>query len=350
MTKVIQWATGNTGVLALEAVVASPDLELVGVRVYDEHKRGRDAGDLLGQAPVGVVATSDTAEILAADADVVLYMGNVERNRDACFADVEALLASGKNVVATGSSFIDPRAFDAALGDRLAAACERGGATFLGVGLFPGFWGESVGALLSRLSFECGRLSVRETLSYAAYPSRELMFDLMGYGYAPDDPTPLLSDPANVGGGFIGTVTVLAKALGLTVESITPFRDVATTDRRLEVAAGIIEPGTVAAMRIGIRAACGPVELVVEHITRMAPDIAPDWPQEEGYELELDGVPSIRCHLLLGIHGEEHSHMGCWATAMHAVHAIPAVIAAPPGLLDLATFTRFVAPDGARTS
>ena len=39
------------------------------------------------------------------------------------------------------------------------------------------------------------------------------------------------------------------------------------------------------------------------------------------------------CHLLLGIRGEEHSHMGCWATAMHAVHAIPAVIAAPPDVV-----------------
>jgi hypothetical protein len=319
------------------------------VRVYDEHKRGRDAGELIGQAPVGVVATSDTAEILATEADVVLYMGNVERNREACFADVETLLASGKNVVATGSSFIDPRAFDATLGDRLAAACDRGNSTFLGVGLFPGFWGESVGALLTRLSFRCGTLSVRETLSYAAYPSRELMFDMMGYGYAPDDPTPVLSDPSNVGGGFIGTVTVLAKALGLDVRSVSPFRDTATTDRRLEVAAGIIEPGTVAAMRIGIRADCGPVRLVVEHITRMAPDIAPDWPIDEGYEIELDGVPSMRCHLLLGIHGEEHSQMGCWATAMHAVHAIPAVIAAPPGVLDLAAFGSFLAP-GSRTS
>jgi hypothetical protein len=346
--KVIQWATGNTGILALEAVVDAPDLELVGVRVYDDDKRGRDAGDLLGRPPVGVVATSDSDEILATDADAVLYMGSVERNRDSCFADVESLLASGKNVVATGSSFIDPRAFDPDLGDQLADACERGSSTFLGVGIFPGFWGESVAPLLSRLSFRCSRVAVRETLSYAHYPSRELMFDLMGYGYAPDDPTPALSDPSRVGGGFVGTITVLAKALGLTVRSTTPFRDTAITTKRLEVAAGVIEPGTVAAMRMGLRADCGPVELVVEHLTRMDDEIAPDWPRKEGYELEFDGEPSMRCHLELGIHGEEHSLMGCRATAMHAVHAIPAVVAAPPGLLDLGDFTAFAVDDRAR--
>ena len=32
------------------------------------------------------------------------------------------------------------------------------------------------------------------------------------------------------------------------------------TDERLEVASGVIEPGTVGAMRIGIKADCGPVE------------------------------------------------------------------------------------------
>jgi hypothetical protein len=346
-TKVIQWATGNTGIRALEAVIDHPKLELVGVRVYDDAKHGRDAGDLLGRSHVGVRATNDAEEILATSADVVLYMGSVESNRDTCFADVAALLASGKNVVATGSSFIDPRAFDAGLGAQLADACARGGASFLGVGLFPGFWGESVAPLLSRLSFRRGDLAVRETLSYAEYPSREMIFESMGYGYPPDDPTPMLSDPSHVRGGFIGTVTVLAKAIGLTVESATPFRDTAVTDERLEVAAGVIEPGTVGAMRLGIRANCGPVQLVVEHVTRMGPAVAPDWPQAEGYELEFEGEPSLRCHLELGIRGEPHALMGCRATAMHAVSAIPAVVGAPPGLFDLADFTGFTLPGGA---
>ena len=46
-TKVIQWATGNTGRRALEAIIKSPDLDLVGVRVYDDIKdraRRRRAG------------------------------------------------------------------------------------------------------------------------------------------------------------------------------------------------------------------------------------------------------------------------------------------------------------------
>jgi hypothetical protein len=334
--RIIQWATGNTGRRSLEAIIAAPDLELVGVRVYDDAKAGLDAGELVGGAPVGVTATTDPDEIVAADADLVVYMASVERNKETCFADVARLLVSGKDVVATGSSFIDPLAFDPELGAVLAESCRDGASSFLGLGLFPGFWGESVAPLLARLSFQHGRVSVRESLSYAGYPSHDLMFGMMGYGFRPDDPTPVLSDPARVGGGFIGSVHVIAKALGLEVRSRRSFRDVAVTDERLEVASGVIEPGTVGAMRIGIVADCGPVELLVEHVTFMGPDVAPDWPKEEGYEIEFDGEPTMRCRLVLGTQGEDHSAMGCRATAMHAVHSIPAVLAAPPGLLDLA--------------
>ncbi len=46
-TRVVQWATGTTGRLALRAVVDAPDLQLVGVRVYDSAKLGMDAGELV---------------------------------------------------------------------------------------------------------------------------------------------------------------------------------------------------------------------------------------------------------------------------------------------------------------
>jgi len=46
----VQWATGNTGQRALREVIRHPNLELVGVLVYDDAKDGVDAGDLCGEA------------------------------------------------------------------------------------------------------------------------------------------------------------------------------------------------------------------------------------------------------------------------------------------------------------
>ena len=39
--KVIQWATGTVGIHAVPAIVAHPDLELVGLWVHSDSKAGR---------------------------------------------------------------------------------------------------------------------------------------------------------------------------------------------------------------------------------------------------------------------------------------------------------------------
>ena len=64
-SKVIVWGTGNVGRPALRAVLSHTDLELVGVIVSNPDKVGRDAGELVGMAPVGLAATDDWATVLA---------------------------------------------------------------------------------------------------------------------------------------------------------------------------------------------------------------------------------------------------------------------------------------------
>ena len=71
--RVIQWATGNVGGHAVAAVHSHPDLELVGALVYGDDKAGRDVGEICGIGEIGVTATKDRDEIVALDADCVLY-------------------------------------------------------------------------------------------------------------------------------------------------------------------------------------------------------------------------------------------------------------------------------------
>jgi hypothetical protein len=342
MTRVIQWATGITGTMSLRHVINSPDLELVGVRVYDAAKVGVDAGALCGLPGTGVNATDDRDALIGADADVVLYMGKVEMDTPGCFADVGDLLASGKDVVATGSRFIHPRSLDASLADGIEKACRAGGSSFLGLGLFPGFVGESLAPVLSRLTQRTGRINVREVLNYSTYASHDLIFNAMGFGFPPDDTTPLLTNTDYAASAWIGSATVLAQTLGLEIRSVEGYREVATTPRALTVAAGEIPAGTVGAMRFGVVVDCGDTTLAVEHLTRMADDLAPDWPTEIGYEVTFEGEPNLRLHMVVGSDGEDHAEQGCLATAMHAINAIPTVLAAEPGLYDLATIGSFV--------
>jgi len=76
--RVIQWSTGNVGTFALRAVLGHPALDLAGVWVHDEKKAGRDAGELCGAPPVGVVATPDADALLASDADCVVYTATAD--------------------------------------------------------------------------------------------------------------------------------------------------------------------------------------------------------------------------------------------------------------------------------
>ena len=343
MTRVIQWATGVTGMMSLRHVIGRPDLDLVGVRVYDPAKAGVDAGILCGLSETGIVTTDDRAAVIDTDADVVLYMGKVETDTPGCFADVCDLLASGKNVVATGSRFIHPRSLHASLADGIEKACSAGNSSFLGLGLYPGFIGESIGPILSRLTQRTGRISVREVLNYSTYASHDLIFNAMGFGHAPDDTAPLLANTEYAASAWIGSATILAQALGLEIRAVKGFREVVTTPRVLTVAAGEIPAGTVGAMRFGVVVDCGDTTIEVEHLTRMADDLAPDWPTEIGYEVMFEGEPNMRIHFVIGSHGEDHAEQGCLATAMHAINAIPTVVAADPGLYDLSTITPFVA-------
>ena len=336
--RVAQWATGVTGKLSLRAVIDDPDLELVGLRVYDADKVGKDAGALVDRPATGIVATDRLDALVAAKPDLVLYMGNVERHGEACVDDVIVLLSSGIDVVSTGSSFIDTWAFNPAWAERLEQAGAKGESTFLGLGIYPGFYGEAIAPVLSRLSYKCDGIVVREALDYSGYDSPVMLFDVMGYGKPADYESPLGGDRPSP---FAGTATVLAKALGLEVTSIEAFREIALAPREIEVLAGKVPAGTVGAIKFGVRADCGDTTISVEHVTWLAPDVKPDWSQRQGYEIEFDGAPSMRLQLLLGIKGEDHTDMGCLATAMHAIHAIPVVRAASAGIKDLADLSAF---------
>jgi 4-hydroxy-tetrahydrodipicolinate reductase len=75
---------------------------------------------------------------------------------------------------------------------------------------------------------------------------------------------------------------------------------------------------------------------VLEHVTRLRADLAPDWPQPAGkgcYRVQVTGEPNYTLDLqLLGTDGD-HNTAGLKATAMRLVNAVEAVVAAPPGLL-----------------
>ena len=126
--RVVQWATGSVGVAAINAVLDHPGLELVGCWVHSKAKVGMDVGEIIGGDPLGVIATDSVDQILAMDADAVIYaplLPNAE--------EVMALLRSGKNVISPLGWFY-PSESEAA---PLEAAALDGNVTLHGAGIGP---------------------------------------------------------------------------------------------------------------------------------------------------------------------------------------------------------------------
>lgn len=331
--KVIQWATGSVGTQSLRAIVANPRYELVGAFSYHPAKERNDIGELCGIGPVGITATTRIEDVLAMDADCVAYnaLGDMVDPGKA-LDDICRLLESGKNVVSTAvSTHIHPGALSPDDRKKLDEACVRGGTTFHGTGVNPGFAFDAFPISVSAIANRIDTIEVLELVDMSEYTSKEVVSDMIGMGLAHDTLAPMdyLDDLKY--SPYFPCVQLLADAMDLRYEEFRIDRDKAVTPIAVELPWGRIDAGTVAAKRIRMEAICGGVTRVVyEMVWRVSEEAAPDWPSGKAfYELTLRGDPTIRCRLDIDSATGRGTSV---ATAMHAVNAIPTVCAAPPGI------------------
>lgn len=346
--RVIQWGTGNAGRHALRAIIERPDLELVGVHAHAPAKVGRDASELCGLAePTGVIATGDVDALLTLDADCVSYMVQGERRIGATLRELCLALASGKNVVNTALVFLVYPPFIApAMREPLEAACAEGGTTLLTSGLDPGWSGDVLPLALAGACEQVDAVRVTELMDYSTYPDAEFTGEFFGFGKPLDHPAPLFA-PGAISGGWGGMVHLVADALGWTVDELREEHERRPAPETFTTAMGTIEAGTCAAVRFEVQGfVAGRPAVVAAHVNRLRGDVAPDWARldanRSGYRIEVDGRPSFRCEVQPVGEGGDHNDAGIVGTAARMVNAIPAVCAAPPGLvtpLDLPLYT-----------
>ena len=334
--RVIQWATGSVGRESLRAVLAHPELELAGVRVYSADKEGRDAGELCGAPPTGVRATQSTEALLATEADCVLYMP-----RHADLDEVCALLAAGMNVIATpflfyGLAYPEPERA------RLEQACARGRSSVHGTGIHPGLAGTVLPLALSGISRRIDRLTIQERANWSFYDSPRITFDNMRFGAPPEQAT-LEANPFARWNGqlFTQQIWLLAAGLHAQIDRITEEQELATAAKRSEIRGGVIEAGTVSGQRYRWCGVGGDRTLIeIEALWTVGPDYPATWPKpRDGWTIQIEGEPSAQLHFLsLASFArrdatiDEHVNAANIATAMHAVNAVPAVCEAAPGI------------------
>ncbi|HET7652309.1 MAG TPA: hypothetical protein VFK42_04675 [Acidimicrobiales bacterium] len=325
--RVVQWATGNIGTKSLRAVIEHPRLELVGLFVYSDDKVGRDAGELCGLPATGVAATRDIDDIVALEPDCVLYMP-----RQCDVDDVCRLLESGANIVTTRGEFHHPASLDDATRDRVEAACARGATSIHSTGSSPGFVTEALPIVLLSLQRSLDSVTIDEFADLSTRDSPDLLFTIMGFGKAPEK-----FDArrwAHGAAAFGPSLRALADAVGAPLDDVQSSGEVAVAPRDVEIAAGTVPEGTVAAQRMVVAGTRRGRQLLTFRANwYCATDVEPAWDlRETGWRLQIDGDVPLDVDVRFPVAPEHYASMSPGITAHRAVNTVPVVCAAAPGI------------------
>jgi len=344
-TRVVVWSTGGIGSLSIVAVDERPDLELVGVWVHSEEKVGRDAGELANGVPIGIEATGDVDALIRLQPDCVIYGASGPARDAGAVPDYERLLAAGINVVTTTSTtLVNPLAYVPGHRARLEAAARAGGASIYASGIEPGFLCDHLPVIFSTASRSVSKVHCYEIALYDDYGVKEIMIDALGFGQ-PLDFEPWIALPGAIAGEFEGQIRYIADGLGVEVSEVRETYDRRLTEEPIDTAFGTVRPGTCGAIRFqAIGVVAGREAIVIDHITRLARHVGPDWPLGEAdlsYNITLEGKPNFDVWVTptlddpaeAGIPTMGSGAGAMLATAMRVVNAVPYVVDAEPGLL-----------------
>lgn len=326
-----QWATGNIGGRALREVIRHPDLDLVGVLVYDAGKDGVDAGVLCGQEPVGVLATTDVAAIVGLRADCVLYMP-----RAFVVDDVVALLESGTNVVTTrGEVFGGGRKLAVEDRERILDACRRGSSSIFATGSSPGFISDSLPLALISLARRVDSVTIDEYANLSRRDSPHLLFEQMGFGRSPDSYDGRRA--AFLVGEFGPALEPLAEAAGHVIDRWESVGEAAAARATTTLAAGELAAGTVGAQRNILIGYAGDVERI--RFTAnwyCTDDVEADWElRPTGWRVRVRSDAPLDVELPFPVSLDEMGATTPGYTANRPVNAVPFVCQARPGILSV---------------
>jgi 4-hydroxy-tetrahydrodipicolinate reductase len=249
------------------------------------------------------------------------------------------ILASGTNVV---SSSVVPLIYPGhlALDMRrpLEDACIEGGTSCFTSGIDPGFANDLLPLVLTGTCEYVDTVRVMEIVNYDTYAQPEVLIGTMGFGQSLED-TPLLLTPGVLSFAWGGVVKAIAAGLGVEITELREVHERVPATERLDLGFGVIEVGTTAGIRFEVQGIVnGEAKIILEHVTRLHDDIAPDWPQpagHSGYRVIVTGNPNYTLDLQMMGDDGDHNTAGLVGTAGRIVNAIPAVCAAKPGLLSV---------------
>jgi hypothetical protein len=337
----VVWGTGNMGRAAIRAIDAHPTLDLAAVIVANPDKVGRDAGDIaeLGRS-LRVAATDDVNAVLASKPAAIAYMASGDIRPDDAIADVCRSLRSGAVVVTPAIyPLYDPTNAPPEVIDPVHHAIAEGGGRLFVSGIDPGWGNDILPVLLSSVSSTIEQVRCQEIFDYSTYDQPDSVRYLVGMGQ-PMDYEPMMVAPTVPTMVWGGQVRLIARALGVELDDIRETLDRRALESTVENVMGTFEEGTQGGLRFEVQGIVdGEPVIVIEHITRIHPSVAPDWPSPAdggagAHTVTIEGSPRITLSLEAEEEGGNRAAGGNATAAGRLVNAIPWLRGAGPGVYD----------------
>lgn len=339
MRRIAVWGTGNMGATAMRSATAFPGLQLAAVITSSVDKAGRDAAAFANlDAPTGVLATTDVDAALA-ECDAVAYMSSGDIRPEEAIAEIERCLRSGKQVVTPSLySLYDPASAPGEWVDRLTDAAVAGNSALLVSGVDPGWGNDALAVIAAGLCTRIRTIRCQEIFDYSTYDQPHAVRVLCGFGGSMDE-TPMMllpSIPAMVWGG---NVRLIGRGLGLTIDDITEKVERQPLSESVDNVLGRFEAGTQGAFRLQVIGWSNGVErVIIEHITRIDPACAPEWPQPDqgvgDHRVIVDGDPQLSIVVRADVPGGTRADGGNTTAANRLLGAIDWLATQKPGIYD----------------
>jgi 4-hydroxy-tetrahydrodipicolinate reductase len=308
LIRVLILGTGQMGSGMARYVLDAPGLELAGAYGKRRERAGTDLGRAIGlDRELGIAIDSDLAMAVKRAQPHVALQATCSRLEDA-WPEIAILLREGVSVIS--------------IAEEMADLARANGAAVVGTGINPGF---VLDLLVVALTGVCSSIeAITATRVNDLSPYGPTVLEAQGVGITPEAFETGLTDGTVTGHfGFPQSISMIASALGRTVQRIEQTVAPIVSEVRRETPFVTVEPGHVAGTR---HTAVGYLDdapfITLVHPQQVGPELAG---VETGDSIEIVGQPSLRLSGRPEIPGDA-------ATVAIAVNMIPRILAASPGL------------------
>jgi len=301
-------------------LLAKKGIKIVGAIDIDPNKVGKDLGELLGKAPIGVVISSDVDKVLSTTKPDIVVHTTTSYLKDTA-PQFEQILKHGVNVVSTCEELSYPYLTEEqkTLAKKLDKLAKDNDVTILGTGINPGFLMDTLPITLTGPCIKVNKINVTRQMNAA---TRRIPFQMkIGAGLTVDEfKKKIASHEISGHVGLEQSIGMVAEALGwkldeTKVESPEPV-----------VAKKAVQSDAIKVSRGGCAGTMQKAYGIKDGKALITLDFRAYIGAEEEFDaITIDGVPPINEKISPCTHGD-------YGTVGITINSIPKVLKAEAGL------------------